>query len=152
VGREVGNGVAQAAAEPRRQIGLEAHLGQIVLDGPLEVFRLPADSRVFGTGVVVGATVIDVFADAAPFELAPDAFARDRLAAVGLPVPKQNDPLYLHLRDKKRDVLKRRFELVRSRLIDRLRALMALKPHPNDSGTFDGSTNGVTFSTYGWVQ
>jgi hypothetical protein len=79
VRREVGDRVAQAAAEPRSQLWLESHLGQIVDDRLLEISGLPADGRMVGTGVVVGAAVVDVFAGAASFELAPDALARDRL-------------------------------------------------------------------------
>ncbi len=85
VRREIGDRVTQAAAEPCRQLWLEAHLGQVVDDRLLELVRLPTDGWVVRARVVVGAPVIDVLVDAAPFELAADAFARDRLAAVLAP-------------------------------------------------------------------
>jgi superfamily II DNA or RNA helicase len=50
-----------------------------------------------------------------------------KLAGAGLPVPRNDDPLYLHLRESNRDVLTRRFEAIRTKLGDRLRDLVEAK-------------------------
>jgi hypothetical protein len=42
----------------------------------------------------------------------------------GLPKPRPDDSLFLRLRDSKKDVLTRRFDAIRGRLIDRLGDLM----------------------------
>ena len=47
-----------------------------------------------------------------------------KLVGTGLPKPRPDDSLYLRLRDSKKDVLTRRFDAIRGKLIDRLGELM----------------------------
>ena len=80
----------------------------------------------------------DLFDEALPLDFSDQAFERlkrhrvpfsgaIKVAGQNLPCPKPDDPMYVRLRDSKRDVLTRRFEAVGTRIGDRLRELMAAK-------------------------
>jgi hypothetical protein len=80
----------------------------------------------------------DLFDEEMPLDFSEQAYERlkrhrvpfagaMKMAGQSLPVPRASDPLYLRLRDSKRDVLTRRFETARVKLGDRLRELVAAK-------------------------
>ncbi|MBX3412594.1 MAG: DEAD/DEAH box helicase family protein [Pirellulales bacterium] len=77
----------------------------------------------------------DLFDEQMPLDFSEQAYERLKrhkvpfagalkIAGQNLPAPRATDPLYIRLRDSKRDLLTRRFEAVRNKLTDRLKELM----------------------------
>ena len=80
----------------------------------------------------------DLFDEALPLDFSEQAYHRLKrhkvpfagalkVAGVGLPRPRPDDATYIRLRDSKKDVLRRRFEAIHTKLSERLTALMAAK-------------------------
>jgi hypothetical protein len=87
----------------------------------------------------------DLFDDALPLDFSEQAYQRlkrhkvpfsgaIKLVGTGLPKPRPDDSLYLRLRESKKDVLTRRFDAIRGKLIDRLGELMEARKKMEKSG------------------
>jgi hypothetical protein len=86
------------------------------------------------------ATHRDLFDEALPLDFSEQAFQRlkrhkvpfagaIKLAGAGLPRPRPDDPLFIRLRESKKDVLLRRFDGIRGKLTERLRDLIDARNH-----------------------
>jgi len=71
-----------------------------------------------------------------------------RLVGNDLPSLRPEDPLYLNLRDARKDVLTRRFEGTRTRLINSLRRLVELRRVHTERGQRTAASNTPTFLEY----
>lgn len=102
----------------------------------------------------------DLFDDALPLDFSEQAYQRlkrhkvpfagaMKLAGVGLPRPRPDDPAFIRLRETKKDVLGRRFESIRTKLIDRLRALALAQQSPAGIGTGHSPSGMIEYSIYG---
>jgi len=80
----------------------------------------------------------DLFHDNGPIEFSPKAYEHlkrhtvpfagaIRIVANDLPSPRSDDPIFGKIRGARKDVLTRRFEGVRVRLMERLREVMNLR-------------------------
>ena len=80
----------------------------------------------------------DLFDEALPLDFSEQAYQRLKrhkvpfagtlkLAGANLRRPRSDDAVYIRLRRSNKDVLRRRFDLIRTKLADRLKALMAAK-------------------------
>ena len=80
----------------------------------------------------------DLFDDQTPMDFSPQAYENlkrhkvpfagaIRVVGADMPAPRPEDPFFQKMRNARKDVLTRRFEGVRSRLVERLRELMSLR-------------------------
>ena len=110
----------------------------------------------------------DLFDEALPLDFSEQAYQRlkrhkvpfagaMKLVGAGLPKPRPDDSLFLKFRDSKKDVLARRFDAIRGKLIDRLGELIEARRKIEQSGQSSagsGSTVeiqliGMTAESYG---
>jgi hypothetical protein len=113
---------AEEARRKARVSSLTEEIRQLLVEAVYVELALAANRGLFDEGLVLD------FSEEAYQRLkrhkVPFAGAL-RVAGTGLPRPRPDDPLYLRLRESKRDALMRKFEAVRSKMTDRLRQLTA---------------------------
>lgn len=71
-----------------------------------------------------------------------------KLAGANLPKPRSDDPVYLRLRETKRDALKRRFDVIRDKLIERLGELVDAQTKLATGPSVSESASAVEFERY----
>jgi hypothetical protein len=113
---------AEEARRKARVSSLTEEIRQLLVEAVYVELALAANRGLFDEGLVLD------FSEEAYQRLkrhkVPFAGAL-RVAGTGLPRPRPDDPLYLRLRESKKDALMRKFEAVRSKMTDRLRQLTA---------------------------
>lgn len=109
------------------------------------------------------ATHRDLFDEALPLDFSDDAFQRlkrhkvpfagaMKLAGANLPRPRPDDPLYVRLRESRKDVLVRRFDAIRGKLSDRLSALIDARTKSEQAKQFPQTSGTVAIGILGLVS
>ena len=105
----------------------------------------------------------DLFDEALPLDFSEQAYQRlkrhkvpfsgaIKLVGAGLPKPRPDDSLYLRLRESKKDVLTRRFDAIRGKLIDRLGELMDARKKMENAGVAADTSQAIEIRLLGVVD